>query len=608
MTTVHPATAIGDLVAPAQYGDGLRVVLVGPGAETRGNATYETLRKAVEQRGAWCQSFDFARAGELSPMQSALEQWDWLMRNYQPQFVLAPNSLPNGLPDGVAMPKGCQVISQLDDLPTTSTRVIADGPKVSLFVPYYNTAEFLDEQMKATLDQTYDDFEMVYLDDGCVDDSRSVLAKYESDPRLRIVRQENIGQSRRFDLLFSQVDPMLRGEYVAFLGADDVSEPTRFERQIEAFERHPKAEVVHSAATLIDGLGNTIGNYFKLSYSYNQYTLFSILLRSNVVGNPSVMMRTSALREVGGWRGGLACDYELWLELARRQKPFLYLPEKLVRYRDHGGNVSRSSEGFLDEHLDTLSRSLVADFIVQSSLEDLYPGLSSKEAMAVDFAAANMDSGLIAWRVQNDRDLAESRFDAAMRLAPELESVLAWDLAILAKVANDYAKAEHWRERALRLGSREARQGLPLEAEHFVFPESLSTKLFRAPEELEDSVLGWDGNTSQHARILVNLDWSNGMLLFAILRRWVDATSMSDSVDLVFATFGTPVPRCLEAFTQAAASLDLESAAPVILEDWKEHWALPTNHFLAQVWGTSTVSVLHQLDEAIRTYRAAPSQ
>ena len=128
-------------------------------------------------------------------------------------------------------------------------------PRISVVMPVFNGGSYLAAAVESILKQSFNDFELIVIDDGSTDKTACVLAGFaRSDGRIRVIGQANTGVvaslNRALDLA--------RGEYVARMDADDVSLPSRFELQVAFLDTHPEVAVVGSAITLIDEEGSAI--------------------------------------------------------------------------------------------------------------------------------------------------------------------------------------------------------------------------------------------------------------------------------------------------------------------------------------------------------------
>jgi GT2 family glycosyltransferase len=209
------------------------------------------------------------------------------------------------------------------------------APAVSVVVTSYNYGRFVGAALESVRAQTAGDFECIVVDDGSTDNSIAVVETFLSDRRFRLVRQQNRGVSRARNVgIDSAAAP-----FIAFLDADDLWQPTKFERQLERFAAEPALGVVYTRRTIIDSSGRSQPCSDPPSPQGN---IVGQLFRQNLVCFSSAMVRTEAARRVGGFdaRLGLAVDYDFWLRVARHY-PFGVIDEPLVAYRvGHGVNLS----------------------------------------------------------------------------------------------------------------------------------------------------------------------------------------------------------------------------------------------------------------------------
>jgi len=193
------------------------------------------------------------------------------------------------------------------------------APSLTVLMPVYNGAAFLDGAVKSILAQTYSDFRFVIIDDGSVDATPSILAGYEAlDRRVRVIRNErNLGLTRSLNKGLS----LTRGDLVARMDCDDVSLPGRFEAQVEFLTRgHTDTAMVGVAwKEMTPDLCRTIR---VMRPPARDRTIRRRILAHNVFCHSAVMMRREPLLAVGGYdeRDVYSQDYDLWLRLIARYR------------------------------------------------------------------------------------------------------------------------------------------------------------------------------------------------------------------------------------------------------------------------------------------------
>lgn len=207
-------------------------------------------------------------------------------------------------------------------------------PRVSVLMPMFNAAPFLNEAIESILNQTYTDFEFIIIDDASTDNSISI-AKSFGDERIVLVRKkENGGIIESLNVGLE----MARGEYIVRMDSDDISLPQRIERQVVFMDAHPEVGV---CGTCIE----TIGLPNKAWHIETEDARIRIkLLRETHFCHPSVIMRNRIIQENKlRYRYGYehAEDYDLWVRIASYCQ-LANLPEVLLKYRIHGQQISAS--------------------------------------------------------------------------------------------------------------------------------------------------------------------------------------------------------------------------------------------------------------------------
>ncbi len=210
-------------------------------------------------------------------------------------------------------------------------------PLISVVMPVYNAGSFLMEAIESIRAQTYKNWELVCVDDGSSDDSYEILRKYaRKDKRIRVYKnRENMGVSATSNHALSKS----KGDFIARMDADDISMPWRFEKQIKCLLLRPDVVAVGGQCELIDGEGNIIGEKrFPVSFEDVKRMIFW----SIPVQQPSLMINRVKLPDDFVWYDGgfgSAEEVELLFRFFKLGK-VVNLPETLLKYRLHGGNLS----------------------------------------------------------------------------------------------------------------------------------------------------------------------------------------------------------------------------------------------------------------------------
>ncbi len=216
---------------------------------------------------------------------------------------------------------------------------------VSVCVPTYNGAAFIEETLRSIVNQSYQDFELLIVDDGSTDNTLEIVQSF-SDPRIQLHRNpERLGIPGNWNrCLF-----LAQGEFVCLFHQDDVMLPENLERKVQLLSADPTLGFVHSAVeTLVDesapsSFADWIEDATEDTVWGGPEYFRTLLLRGNRVCAPTAMARRRALLEQGGFDRdlGFACDYAMWLRLCLTYRVG-FLASPLVRYRWHGGNASHA--------------------------------------------------------------------------------------------------------------------------------------------------------------------------------------------------------------------------------------------------------------------------
>lgn len=206
---------------------------------------------------------------------------------------------------------------------------------VSVVIASYNYASFLPFALESALGQSYGNIEVIVVDDGSTDDTPQVVERYLSDPRLRYVRQENAGQPKTKNRGIAES----RGEFIAFLDADDIWMPDKLDRQMPLFA-DAQVGVVYCRRTWMDEQGGALpGNERTLRRGF----VLDYIFIDNFICFSSSVVRRNLLTEYGAFDENLpmGIDYDLWVRLAAHCQ-FDFADVALVRYRTGHANLSRN--------------------------------------------------------------------------------------------------------------------------------------------------------------------------------------------------------------------------------------------------------------------------
>ena len=216
-----------------------------------------------------------------------------------------------------------------------------DSP-ITLVILSYNHARFLETALESVARQQLLPGHLIVVDDASPDASASILRRYLQDAQGNITtlyHQTNRGLLRTLNETLALVD----SDFVAYMAADDWMEPARFSRQLAEFEiKGPACALVHSDMFRADEDGNRLeGTHWALK-GRSTGDIFLDSVERCAIGTPSALIRSNALRAVGGYDESLMYeDFDMWLQLSRRFA-ISYIDTPLVTYREVATSMSNS--------------------------------------------------------------------------------------------------------------------------------------------------------------------------------------------------------------------------------------------------------------------------
>lgn len=221
-----------------------------------------------------------------------------------------------------------------------------ETPLISVVMSVFNGENYLRDAVDSILSQTFTLFEFIIINDGSIDGTSDILASYD-DPRIYIVNQQNHGLVYSLNLGCS----IASGTYIARMDADDISLPSRFEKQIQLLSSDPALSLIGGYFTYINEAGNLLGT--TITSPTKDVDLRRALYIVNPFAHGSTMYKKSTWLELEGYTDeyGPTEDYELWRRFSDHTgNKFGLVPEVLYLYRINLNGISQQKTEIQSEY------------------------------------------------------------------------------------------------------------------------------------------------------------------------------------------------------------------------------------------------------------------
>lgn len=259
--------------------------------------------------------------------------------------------------------------------------IIERLPKVSILMPVYNHADFVEESIQSILFQTYSNWELIILDDGSTDNLLEILESYSNDPRIRLYTQDN----QRLPNGLSNLHELANGEYITWTSADNIMEREMIYELVNYLVTYPKVDMVYADVMVIDENGD------KLNVGYRQYN--SDLNNPEIIRLPRVpeclnkendnfinacFMYKKSISDVlnGEYSADLEGleDYDYWLKIQKIGNiQHIKNNKPLYRYRVHKNTMSEELlQNQANEHMERAKKLIQYDLCRERYVNQLW--------------------------------------------------------------------------------------------------------------------------------------------------------------------------------------------------------------------------------------------
>ena len=224
-------------------------------------------------------------------------------------------------------------------------------PNASVIIPNYNHARYLRQRIESVLGQTYQDFEVILLDDCSTDHSREILASYENDPKVRV--EFNAKNSGSVFKQWNKGVRMARGRYIWIAESDDYADPRFLARMVQILDKQADVTLAYCRSWNVGdndqrlGFADSYLNYLDANHWAADFVVDGLeecrrffVLSAPIPNASAVLFRKDVYDRIGWADEGLRLcgDYKVWAAMALEGK-IAYLADPLNYYRSHLENV-----------------------------------------------------------------------------------------------------------------------------------------------------------------------------------------------------------------------------------------------------------------------------
>ncbi|MFN7026092.1 MAG: glycosyltransferase [Pseudorhizobium sp.] len=253
---------------------------------------------------------------------------------------------------------------------------MTDNPLISVLIPSYNHAAFIEAAVNSVLAQTYRNIQIVIVDDASSDASPQLIRSFGDERIVFRLLAANVGACEAMNIGIS----ICEGDFIAVCNSDDLWIPEKLEQQIKRFRGSKNLGAVFSDVEWIDDFGRPLTrkqasafhDVFRQANRSRFAWMKDLIEKGNSLCHPSILIRREVYDRVGTYNNFYRQlpDLDMWLRVLQHYDIFI-MPEKLVHFRIHDSNTSRpsptTSNRSINEH-----RLLLRSFLRDISPENFY--------------------------------------------------------------------------------------------------------------------------------------------------------------------------------------------------------------------------------------------
>lgn len=220
-------------------------------------------------------------------------------------------------------------------------------PKVSVLMSAYNHTKFIKESIESILNQTYQDFELLIIDDNSTDNTFEIISAFSSPKIWCSKNQQNVGMVLNTNRLIS----MAKGEYIAIINSDDSWHYQKLEKQLQFLKQSQQLAGCFTLANTINEKSNIISlkkeTFLYQNYSKEQFLAYFFHQQKHHFCYPSVLIKKEVLERVGLFNPALILllDFDMWVRILLAGFELKILPEKLTNFRVLNDNANLGGAG-----------------------------------------------------------------------------------------------------------------------------------------------------------------------------------------------------------------------------------------------------------------------
>ena len=252
-------------------------------------------------------------------------------------------------------------------------------PLVSVIMSVYNGEKYLVQAIYSILNQTYQNFEFIIIEDCSTDNSLDILEEYaKKDSRIKIIKKEkNIGIKGFIENLNLGIS-IAKGKYIARMDQDDISLPERFQKQVIFLENNPEISMVGAQIDFINEKNEIIGE--KIGALEHEEIVNKMTSQIQLF-HPAIMFRNH--QNIKYREKFIYCeDYDLYLNLITQGKKLANINEKLLHYRILESSISRKGDNFVKKLM--VEKALYFYKLRKENGQDLYETFNNEEVLEIN--------------------------------------------------------------------------------------------------------------------------------------------------------------------------------------------------------------------------------